>query len=263
MEDKNILKGRIRDLINKANKYYSPVSSKFFSYTEISIIKDIFKEEKLISSDGMIGDLNYFFFGGIDECDSQCLFLAPSIFDIEAIKKENSLISCLHIYPKNMKFSDSLTHRDVLGSLMNLGYERDEFGDIYLKENDIYVFVLDEISNNVKKELKKIKHTTVEVELLLSSSCPYKNELEERNINISSPRLDAMLAETFNLSRNDAQKLILGKNVFSQGKNILANDYLPKENERISVKGYGKFIYLGIFGKTRKERSIAKIKIYK
>lgn len=263
MEDKDILKGRIHDLINKANKYYSPVSSKFFSYSEISIIKDILKEEKLISSEGMIGDLNYFFFGGKEECDSQCLFLAPSIFDPETIKKEDNSISCLHIYPKNVKFADSLTHRDVLGSIMNLGYKRDEFGDIYLKENDIYVFILSEIATNIKEELKKIKHTTVEVDLLSPSSCPYKNELEERNINISSPRLDAIIAETFFLSRNDAQELILGKNVFSQGKTLLDNDHLPKEEERISVKGYGKFIYLGIFGKTRKDRLIAKIKIYK
>ncbi len=262
MEDENILRGRIHDLIDKADKYYSPVSSKFYSFSEISIIKDILKKDRLISKDGMIGNLNYFFFGGNEECDSACLFIAPSIYDIETIKEECN-IKCMHIYPKNLKFSDDLTHRDILGSIMNLGYERDEFGDIYIKDNDIYVFLLDEVAANIKEELKKVKHTTVQVEILSPSSCPYRIETEEKIINISSERLDTIIAETFNLSRNDAKELIECKNVFSKGKTLLDNDYAPSENERISVRGKGKFIYLGVSGKTRKDRLIAKVKIYK
>ena len=263
MEDKDILRGRIHDLIDKADKYYSPVSSKFFSYSEISLINDILKEDKLITEPNKIGDLSYFFFGGIDESDASCLFISPSCYDKEDIKKNSSSIVCLHIFPKNIKFSDELTHRDVLGSIMNLGYERDEFGDIYIKDNDIYVFALEEISKNIKEELKKIKHTTVEVEVLSPSSCPYKIEFEEKIINISSIRLDNILAETFNLSRGTAQEIISGKCVFINAKTILDNDFQPKENERISVKGYGKFIFIGVNGRTRKDRLIAKVKIYK
>ncbi len=263
MEDKDILRGKIYDLIHKADKYYSPVSSKFFSYSEISLINDILKEEKIITSPNKIGDLSYFFFGGIEESESSCLYLTPDCYDIETIKRDSSNIFCLHIYPKNSKFADKLTHRDVLGSIMNLGYERDEFGDIYIKNNDIYVFVLEEIATNIKNELTKIKHTTVEVVSLPPSSCPYKVEFNEKTINISSERLDNILAETFNLSRGDAQEIILSKSVFINAKTITDNDYLPSINERISVKGYGKFIYLGSFSKTRKDRLIAKVKIYK
>ncbi len=263
MEDKDILRGRIYDLIDKAEKYYCPVSSKFFSYSEISIIKQILKEEKLISSESKIGDLIYFFFGGIDESDAGCLFLTPDIFNEEDIKKDNDFISCLHISPKNVKFSDSLTHRDVLGSITNLGYERDEFGDIYIKDNDIYVFLLKEIADNIKNELTKIKHTNVKSEIIPPSKCPYKIEFEEKTINISSPRLDNIIAETFNLSRSSSQELIQNKNVFIKGQTILDNDYLPCDMERISIRGHGKFIYLGIKGKTRKDRFIAKVKVYK
>ena len=47
-------------------------------------------------------------------------------------------ISILKITPKSQKFADKLSHRDFLGSLMNLGIERRCLGDIAIIDNAIY-----------------------------------------------------------------------------------------------------------------------------
>ena len=44
-------------------------------------------------------------------------------------------IVLLHISPVQKKFSDTLTHRDFLGSVIGLGIERTKLGDIIVRDN--------------------------------------------------------------------------------------------------------------------------------
>ena len=48
-------------------------------------------------------------------------------------------IACVSVRPLMQKFADSLSHRDFLGSLMNLGIERSVLGDIYVKDKGAYI----------------------------------------------------------------------------------------------------------------------------
>jgi RNA-binding protein YlmH len=50
--------------------------------------------------------------------------------------------------------------------------------------------------------------------------------------------------------------------VFADGRIITSASYIPSPGERISVRGYGKFRYLGTDGTTRKGRLIAKFERY-
>ncbi len=266
MENIDLLKGRLYDLIDKASTYSAPVNSKFHGQTECSLIEGMMVEEKLISGPNKIGELSFFFYGGKEDNEAKCLFIFPNWFEIEKVKEdidEGQVISCLHIYPKNVKFADQLTHRDVLGSLMNLGYERDEFGDIFIKENDIYVYLLEEISEEVKNNLSKIKHTNVVVEKILPKECPLKREFEIKKINVPSFRIDAIIGETFNISRTLSEQFLDEKCVFLSGKTITSKSYLLKEGDRVSIKGLGKFVFLKIGEKTRKDRYFCEVKIFK
>ncbi len=266
MEKEDLLKGRLYDLIDKASKYYSPVNSKFYGYTEASQLEKIMINEKLISGPNKIGDLFFFFYGGKEDNEAKCLFIFPDTFEIEQIKDaidEGNTISCLYIRPKNAKFADELTHRDVLGSLMNLGYERDEFGDIFIKDNEMYVFLLEEVADTVKENLTKIKHTTVKADKIHPKDCPLKREFEIKRINVPSMRIDAIIGETFNLSRGLAEKFIDEKCVFLSDRNITSKNHILKEGDRVSIKGLGKFVFLRIGEKTRKDRYFCEVRIFK
>ena len=65
------------------------------------------------------------------------------------------------------KFSDALTHRDFLGSVIGLGIERTKLGDIIVRDNEGYIFVNESISEYITENLSKVKHTNVRVEKCL------------------------------------------------------------------------------------------------
>ena len=51
-------------------------------------------------------------------------------------------ISCIQIRPAAEKFAESLTHRDYLGAILNLGIERSKIGDILVDGKTAHVFCL-------------------------------------------------------------------------------------------------------------------------
>ena len=58
-------------------------------------------------------------------------------------------ITLLRIAPLQSKFADDLTHRDFLGSLMNLGIERDVLGDLLINEKCAYLFCKESVADYI------------------------------------------------------------------------------------------------------------------
>ena len=63
----------------------------------------------------------------------------------------------------------------------------------------------------------------------------------------------------FHLSRSAAREKIEQELVCAGGILVKSISYMPREGESISVRGYGKFIYKGTGGQTKKGRLIAKV----
>jgi RNA-binding protein YlmH len=64
------------------------------------------------------------------------------------------------------------------------------------------------------------------------------------------------------LSRSQAQRLIEQEKVFADGRIITSSSYTPSPGERISVRGYGKFEFLGEVGISGKGKPYVKIELY-
>jgi RNA-binding protein YlmH len=79
---------------------------------------------------------------------------------------------------------------------------------------------------------------------------------------VSSVRLDSILAVAFHTSRSSLSGLIEGGKVFVNSKEVLSNSYLLKENDVVSVRGLGKFLYVGTSYQTKKGRLSVKILLY-
>ncbi len=263
MENKDYLISHIHDLATRSNDNFIITSTSFLSLSEQSIF---LKEYSSLNKE-FNNKLIFFLSGGNnEENDRKILFIYPKEMDKEEINKYiNKEISLLLITPKNKKYTDKFTHRDFLGSLMNLGIKRDTIGDILIDPQSMdsgTIYVLSSIKNEILNNLTTIKHTTVNIKEIDLSSSPYKLNFEIINIYVSSLRLDNIIKEVFNLSREESKELILKENVFINGESKINPSYILKKDERVSIKGKGKFIFLDESNINKKGRFHTKIKKY-
>ena len=161
-------------------------------------------------------------------------------------------ISIIKAEPLSQKYADKLTHRDFLGAILNLGIERDTIGDIAIIDNVGYIFAREDIAGFIAEGLTRVKRTDVKATVVTTLPEGQLYRTEEKQIQVSSERLDAVIAKAFSLSREDAQSLFKKRLVFVSGKCTENTSYVPKENEVISVRGHGRFIYLGARSLSRK-----------
>lgn len=172
-------------------------------------------------------------------------------------------VVCIKASPLNKRFSDELSHRDVLGALMTLGIKREVVGDIFINDNGAYIFCLERLAEFIKENLTRIKHTSISCEITSELPENIGGTLQKISLIIASPRLDAVVGGIFKLSRSSAAALVSSKKVFINGKLTENTSYNLKENDTVSVRGYGKFKWQGVFGETKKGRAKAEALIYK
>ena len=171
-------------------------------------------------------------------------------------------IDCLKIEPKAIKFSESLTHRDYLGALLNLGIERSVIGDIVVQEKAAWFFCQNKMTDFFLDNLCRVRHTNI---LITKVDDPDKlpcTKLEAINGTCASVRLDSLISLAFKASRSSMVSYIEGGKVFVNGKLITSNGYEPKEGDIISVRGKGRFIFDGMSHQTKKGRCGVRILRY-
>lgn len=171
-------------------------------------------------------------------------------------------ISVLQISPSNEKFSDSLTHRDFLGGLMNLGIKRELLGDIVLNGNTAYVFCLVQIKDYIIQNLTRIKHTTVKVKELDALPETAVNEPKSVELVVPSLRLDAVVSAVYKLSRKDSCNLINSDKVFINSRQIKNTSCQLKQEDIVSVRGFGRFKFVDQLRTTKKDRLVIALDIY-
>ncbi|MFA6830103.1 MAG: YlmH/Sll1252 family protein [Bacilli bacterium] len=266
MEEIELLKARFKELSFRSISQAHLCNSEFLSLSEQNIFYAYQKENDTYHNPHILNGSHFLLYGGYEASDRKAVFFLPEYLTEEEFflqEKEHPMISCLHIFPKNPKFADKLTHRDFLGALMNTGYERKYFGDILTDSLQGYVYLLSSIAQDVASLITKVKHTTMECKIIQVDECPFKQEFIEKTIFIASERIDSIIGEVFNLSRRSSQELIGSQSVFVDGLVIMNNSYRIKPNQRVSVRGSGKFIYLSEARATKRGRLSAKVKIFK
>lgn len=251
-KDEILLKRRLSDLANTAYERGICLFSDYLNLNEQSVFLSIKHELPMIK---------YFAYGGFNDAERKILCFCGnnSTDDITDIEYP---ISCLKITPISSKFSDSLTHRDYLGAILNLGINRRKIGDILSGNNEGYIFCTASISSFIIDQLTKVKHTMIKVSLADKQEFNYEPALKELHKTVSSERLDSILAAAFNESRNSITNLIAAGKVFVNSKLVLSNSYILKENDIVSARGIGKFKYAGTTGTTKKGRYSVLIKLY-
>lgn len=250
METDEMLKKRFLELADKAYQSSQYLFTGFLGLNEIDLFYQI---EKQISYVG------YTMFGGMEGAERQMIrFGSQEMWGYE----EEFPIVCVEVKPLIQKFADALSHRDFLGALMNIGIERTTIGDIVVTENVGYVFCTQTIAPFIMEQLDKVKHTHVKCSVAQTIPEACQAQMVETMLQLSSERIDGIIAKAYKLSRAESIELFRQKLVFVNGRLCENNSYTVKEQDAITARGYGKLIYQGTKGTSKKGKLQASILQY-
>lgn len=244
---------RMDELAAMAERQYRQVFTEFLTLYEHSMI---------LSASGRLASVSIQSWGGYQEAERRLICFSPMDFPLEI---SDFPITCIYICPKNRKFSDNLSHRDILGAVLNLGIERNRTGDILIQKEEAWLFCENEIAGFIEANLERIKHTSVICKQRKIEEVP--KELFCPNIKliqgfVSSLRLDAIGSIAFHISRSHMAELIHAEKVFINGKLAKENSITIKEHDLISVRGMGKFRFAKAGGESKKGRLFVHIEKY-
>lgn len=241
MEEK-ILKNYIEDQVKKALKN-GIGATKFLTPTEQAEALSYIKNQQYNQKVDILKE------GGYDNGErARVIFINKQWGEYDRDQLLNALVI-------EHRKQDTIGHRDILGALMNMGIERNTIGDIETKGLKPTLVCLPEIGQYILENLTKIGNIGVIVSKMpLAELGARIEELEITNIIASSMRIDCLVAEVFNLSRNEASNLIQQGKVILNHKLVIKNDDNVQEGNTIALRGMGKVKLLSIGGKTKKDR---------
>ena len=237
--DEPLLKKRISELRKRAEFTYGTEFTDFLTLSEIETAKTV------------LNGANYMFFGGVSDAERLMLCIAHT--DIE-IMPEAFPIKVIRISPKNIKFASEFSHRDVLGSVLGLGLERDVIGDIFVKDKEAYLLCAEHIAVFLTEQLTQVRHTNVICSVTEAVASEFVKEYQVICRTVSAIRIDAVAAAAFGISRSSAATGISGGKVFINGREITAPAVAVKEQDVISFRGLGKARLKEIGNLTKKGR---------
>lgn len=255
-----ILCRRFLELAKSAYHKGICVYTDFLNLNEISIFHSMVKELPAVP---------YSMFGGYQGAERVkiCFHgdLQGNTLDLtgnEVVDLGDFPVVCLHIRPSHEKFAENLDHRDYLGSIMNLGTNRNKIGDILIQGKEAYCYCDSLISDYIIQNLERIRHTNVKIQVYENPDTLATPNYKEVTASVSSIRLDAMIALAFRTSRSGITGLIEGEKVYVNSRLVTSNSYQLKEGDIISVRGHGKFRYQSKGNLSKKGRIYVNLLIY-
>lgn len=228
--------------VSEVENRYAPKLTDFLDPRERFIVSSIV---------GQNDDLTIVEEGVFEQAERKRLYICPSYFTPNPSDFNITIYSVS--YPS--KFAQ-IGHPDVLGATLSLGLDRMKFGDIRVNENAAQFAVVSEIADYVERNLISIGKVKVHLNRLETHEnlIQSKEEWIERSYTVSSMRLDVILANVLNTSRQKSQMLINAGKVKVNWTVRESTSFELQEGDVISVRGHGRVKILMIEGRTKKEK---------
>ncbi len=239
-KEEALLRKRIEELARVCYQRDIPTHTDFLNLNEQTIFHSMIRS---------IPEVRHFLTGGYAMAERKVVCFLPSY-----ALDEEAPISCMEVEPLNARFAEELSHRDYLGALMNLGIDRSKIGDILVQDKKAYVFVMDDMSAYLAENLISVRKTTVKTKISPAMEMSIEPRFEQMEGSIASERLDNILAFVYRCSRGKIVPYVEGEKVFVNGRLTVKSSAVLKPGDIVSVRGLGKFRYLGIQNETKKGR---------
>lgn len=220
---------------------YYPKRTDFLNPRERFIVRAIIQQtESNVYSDG-----------GFEQAERKRMLLYPPYYEASIEDLGVQLFRVEYA----MKFA-TLTHPQVLGSLLANGLVRSRFGDIRIKGQEIQLAVAGEIADYIQMQLTQMNKTKVQLQTISHKEAIPQDitAWQIQVITVSAMRLDAILATILKLSRQKAQQLIQAGRV--QVNFTVRDDrsFEIQEQDLLSIRQYGRYKIVAIEGTTRKDK---------
>lgn len=202
-------------------------------------------------------DGEYLLWGGYEGSKRKCAVFLPEYYSAEDVTFRPDLceIAFVKVLPDKFHKGDELSHRDVLGALMNLGIKRECVGDIVF-DDGIIIVTKTATAGFIVENLTRIKHSTVTAALSDTPPVAVIEEKVRETTTVPSMRADAVLSSVFNTSRALSAEAI-EKGLVQLNSTILTKPTVTiREGDIISWRTKGRRKILSIVGESKKGRTI-------
>lgn len=173
-----------------------------------------------------------------------------------------SPIRVLHVRPKAEKFASECSHRDYLGAMLALGIDRKLTGDILVRGKEAWIFALESVCPYLIGNLTSVGRTQTVCELCGPDVPVIEPQFRELSVNIASERLDLILGAAAGIKREDAKKLLAADKVFVNGRLAVSPGQKLRAGDELVIRGFGKYLFDGAGGTTKKGRQIVVLRKY-
>ena len=82
-------------------------------------------------------------------------------------------------------------------------------------------------------------------------------------MSVSSARIDGVISKLYNIPRSTSLELFRAGRVFVNGRTTENNSYALKKGDSVTARGFGRFLYEGEQGETRKGKLRVLLKVYR
>ena len=180
-------------------------------------------------------DFKVEFFGGFDDAErKKAKIISNEYYDVDYD------IVCLKAKFNN-KFN-RVEHRNILGAVHNLGINFNRFGDIIVLENEVYIFVDEEIADYIAMEFTKAGRVNLDFQRVDLAEVGIEKKYEDFEIVSSSFRIDSIVAKITNKSRGKVKEF-LEQDLIKLNHVILRNgEKTCTTDDIISIRKYGRFV---------------------
>ncbi|MCS4488564.1 YlmH family RNA-binding protein [Streptococcus sciuri] len=237
-KDELIFVEKTTDIINRVEDTYAIFVTEFLNPRELEIVESLVASSELIC----YSSNDYF------DTEYGKAIIAPSYYQFD---KADFQLSLLEIHYNN-KFN-RLTHAQILGAFLHqLGVERSLIGDIRLNDNSAQLFLTSTMVNQALQQITKIGQSGITMEEVpFSRLMERQEETQKIFLQVSSLRLDKILASSFKLSRLQAVKLIESGKVKVNYRTVEKGAEQLLLGDMISVRDFGRIRLIGEDGLTK------------
>ena len=156
-----------------------------------------------------------------------------------------------------------LSHRDVLGSIMSLGVEREHIGDIIATKEMARIIVDKKMAQYFIDNLTHIGDSSVKVSLGdLSSIEPKEERTKDIRATVASLRVDSIAAAGFGMSRSKAADEIKAEKIKLNWQTVKNASQTIKQGDVLSMRGRGRLEVTEVRGQTKKGRTAVMLRRY-
>ncbi|OQO70970.1 RNA-binding protein [Enterococcus villorum] len=231
----------VGDWIEQVQSQYAPYLTDFLDPRQSYILETLIRQDS---------ELSFMFYGGYEQAERKRCLIFPDYYEPT---DEDFEVSIYEIrYPS--KFAQ-LSHGKILGTLIGTGIKRAYFGDIISDGNRWQVFIAKEVEHFVATQVTKIGKVAVRMEPIKYTELilPKDDWTQERGT-VTSLRLDSVISEIYNISRQRSKQLIESGKVKVNWTENTRPDFLLELLDIVSIREFGRIQIQELEGKTKKEK---------